>query len=442
MYVCGLTPQGPSHVGHARTFVVFDLLKRLLKYEGYTVIHVQNFTDVDDKIIQKSRELGLQPSEVAEKYIVEFTDNMEKLNVQPPNLYPRVTQHIEEIIRSVQKLIDMGHAYPSGEDVYFSVSSFPEYGKLSHQKVDDLIAGARIEPSEKKKSPEDFALWKGASGDEIGWQSPWGRGRPGWHIECSVMAIKYLGETLDIHGGGQDLIFPHHENEIAQSEALTGKPFSKYWMHVGLVTFQEAKMSKSTGNVVLLSDLFKKWQPDAVRLALLSAHYRSPLEWNEAVLKQAEMNVKRIATAFSALSTALPRDGSGPEELIAGVERAFGRFVSSLENDLDTPKAIASLFELVRIANKVAEGGGSGELIRRTRDALKDALTILGLEIVEDKSQTLVANLVNLLLEMREEARKKKDFETADRIRAELAKLGISVEDTPRGPKWTIVGPS
>jgi cysteinyl-tRNA synthetase len=439
MYVCGLTPQGPSHVGHARTFVVFDLLKRLLTYKGYTVIHIQNFTDIDDKIIQKSKELGLQPSEVAEKYIVEFTESMAKLNVQPPNLYPRVTQHIDDIIRSVKKLLDSGHAYSSGGDVYFDVSSFPEYGKLSHQKVDDLVAGARIEPSEKKRSPEDFALWKGALDDEIGWQSPWGRGRPGWHIECSVMAIKYLGETLDIHGGGQDLIFPHHENEIAQSEVLTGKPFSKYWMHVGLVTFQEEKMSKSTGNVILLADIFKRWQPAAVRLALLSAHYRSPLEWSESILEQAEANVRRIVSAFSALNATVPKNGSGSEELANSVEQAFGRFISSLENDLDTPRALASLFELVRIANKIAEQGGPEELVRKTSNALKDAFTILGLETKEQKSQTLVENLINLLLETREEARKRKDFEMADRIRTELAKLGILVEDTPRGPKWTIV---
>lgn len=444
IYVCGLTPQSHVHVGHARTFLVFDVLRRLLEYRGYRVIHVQNFTDIDDKIIAKAKELGVQPSEVAEKYIQEYFEVMDKLHVRRAHYYPRVTENIPEIIDFISALIRLGYAYVSDGDVYFEVKKFGGYGKLSHQRVEDLVAGARVEPSAKKRNPEDFALWKAAPPSEVGWMSPWGKGRPGWHIECSAMIKKYLGETIHIHGGGQDLIFPHHENEIAQSEALTGKPLAYHWVHVGWVTMGQTKMSKSVGNVVNLVDLFEQWDPNTVRLALLSTHYRGPLEFSDSVLEQAEANIRKIEATLSSIRSVLEGRAAakGPQTSI-GVEAALEQFLVSLEEDLDTPRALAVLFEFLRRVNSAVSSGelGSQEAERAER-ALATMLELLGVELAGPAVSIDVRKLIELILEVREEARMRRDYVTADKIRLRLAELGIVVEDTKEGPRWSFKRPS
>lgn len=438
IYVCGLTPQSHVHVGHARTFLVFDVIRRLLEHRGHSVIHVQNFTDIDDKIIAKAKELGVQPSEVAEKYIQEFFDVMDRLHVRRAHHYPRVTENIPEIIDFIDGLIRLGYAYVSDGDVYFEVKKFAGYGKLSHQRVEDLVAGARVEPSEKKRSPEDFALWKASPPGEVGWASPWGKGRPGWHIECSTMIRKYLGDTIHVHGGGQDLIFPHHENEIAQSEALTGKPLAHHWVHVGWVTMGQVKMSKSVGNVVNLVDLLEDRDPNTVRLALLGTHYRGPLEFGDAVLDQAEANISRIEAALRNLKDAAQGGaGGGSGQLDLAAAEALRQFLDSLEDDLDTPRAIAVLMEFVRRVNNASSSGGlSRSEAQRVQDALGQMLGVLGIELERPAVPVDVEKLIQLILEIREEARMRRDYVTADKIRLRLAELGIIVEDTREGPRW------
>ncbi len=438
IYVCGLTPQSHIHVGHTRTFVVFDVLRRFLEYSGHKVIHVQNFTDIDDKIIAKAKELGIQPSEVAEKYIQEYFEVMDKLHVLRAHYYPRVTQNIPEIIDFVNGLIDRGYAYVSDGDVYFEVRKFKDYGKLSHQKVDELIAGARVEPSEKKRNPEDFALWKSVSPSEIGWPSPWGKGRPGWHIECSTMIKKYLGDTIDIHGGGQDLIFPHHENESAQSEALTGKPLAHHWVHVGWVTMGKVKMSKSVGNVVNLVDLLERREPNVVRLALISTHYRGPLEFDDTLLDQAEANLKRISTALFNLHQRVKKDAvDRGERLKPSPKEVLDQFLVSLGEDLDTPRALGILFEFIRTINNAL----SSDTLTKpdalsALETLNQMLGILGLEFKKPSVDLNTEKLIELILQLREEARMRRDYATADKIRLKLAELGIIVEDTKDGPRW------
>jgi cysteinyl-tRNA synthetase len=440
MYVCGLTPQSHIHVGHARTFLVFDLLRRTLELRGYKVIHVQNFTDIDDKIIMKSKEMNIQPSEVAEKYIQEYFEVMDKLHVLRAHYYPRVTQNIPEIIDFIKELVSRGYAYVSGGDVYFEVKKFKEYGKLSQQKVGGLIAGARVDPSENKRNPEDFALWKAAGPDEVGWMSPWGKGRPGWHIECSTLIKKYLGDSIHIHGGGQDLIFPHHENEIAQSESLTGKPLAHHWVHVGWVTKAQEKMSKSIGNTVDLIELFEQRKPDVIRLALLSTHYRKPLEFNDQVLDQAEANLRRIrSTMFGLQNTTHIKEGEAVSESKIDSEGALRDFLESLETDLDTPKALSVLFEFIRsINNALSANSLSREDGERALKTLKTMLNTLGLDFEESTLGDKASKLIELILELREEARLRRDYVTADKIRLKLAELGIIVEDTRDGPKWKL----
>jgi cysteinyl-tRNA synthetase len=438
MYVCGLTPQSHIHVGHARTFVVFDILRRLLEYRGFKLIYVQNFTDIDDKIIAKSKDLGVHPSEVAEKYIVEYFDVMDKLNVKRAHLYPRVTEHIQDIIEFTKRLIENGHAYESGGDVYFQVNSFTGYGKLSNQKMEDLIAGARVEPNENKRSPEDFALWKRAQPGEPGWNSPWGKGRPGWHIECSALAKKYLGEIFDIHGGGQDLIFPHHENEIAQSESLTGKEPARYWMHVGWVTMGKTKMSKSVGNVINLIDLLQKVDADSVRLALISTHYRSPVEFDEDTLSQAEANATKLKNTFALLKQNLEKKGSvAPTPISSKIETLFADLISNLEQDLDTPKALTNLFEITKTLNRsINDATASRSDLETGLKILREAGEIFGFSLETEVVDVRIEELVKLVLDLREEARRRKDFGKADEIRLKLAQIGILVEDAAGGPRW------
>ncbi|MCL5788370.1 MAG: cysteine--tRNA ligase [Candidatus Marsarchaeota archaeon] len=465
MYVCGLTPQSAVHVGHIRTFVVFDVVRRLLESEGFKTIHVQNFTDIDDKIIAKASQMGINPSELAEKNIQEYYELVDKIHLLRAHHYPRVTDHIQEIVEAVAKLVEKGYAYAVDGDVYFDVRSFPDYGKLSHQTLEQLQAGARVEPSEKKRHPEDFALWKGAKQGEPSWSSPWGKGRPGWHIECSVMSIKYLGETIDLHGGGQDLIFPHHENEIAQSEALTGKKFSRQWMHVGWVTMSGAKMSKSTGNVILVADLLRKVNPDTLKVALLQTHYRSPLEADDSAISQADAFVERLRKTYAKLqslssskgypSTVATSEDSDYEKEDGGKSRAsnvrigssqarvvgrlYREFVTALENDLDTPLALSKLAEMVRAANRMLdlEGNYADEAETMVR-LIGSACSLLGLTLgdAQPAKDNLVDKIMMLLLEIRETARLRGDYELSDRIRLRLAEMNILIEDTQRGPVW------
>ena len=370
MYVCGVTPYSSTHVGHALSYVVFDTLRRYLEHNGYEVRHVQNFTDVDDKIIQRARERGISEDELVSEYIDDYFHAMDSLNIKRAAEYPRATREIPRIIDAIGGLIDRGHAYSTAGDVYFRVTSKDDYGKLSHRSLDSMIAGARIQVDENKEHPMDFVLWKGAKEGEPSWPSPWGPGRPGWHIECTAMSLEYLGEQLDIHGGGQDLVFPHHENEIAQSECYTGaKPFSRYWMHNGLLQLGSDKMSKSLGNLVSVVDALERFHPDTMRLYFLSSHYRSPLAYSEEGAAAIERSLERIRHALT------PGTGSGPQ--VEGETHA-DRFMAAMDDDLNTPQAIAALFDLARDINR---GRDSGRQVGEAQKTLRDLGRGIGVEL-------------------------------------------------------------
>ena len=430
MYVCGVTPYSATHVGHALSYVVFDVLRRYLEYLGYEVRHVQNFTDVDDKIIRRAQEQNIPVEDLAEQYIEEFFRSMDALNVQRAHIYPRATQEITPIIGTIQELVDKGYAYAADGDVFFRVTHSKGYGKLSHRTLDGMIAGARVEVDQRKEHPMDFSLWKRAQPGEPAWDSPWGPGRPGWHIECTSMSTTYLGEDLDIHGGGQDLIFPHHENEIAQSEAATGRePFSRYWVHNGLLRLGEDKMSKSLGNLVSVQDALSRYAPDCLRLYFLSSHYRSPLQFSDEGCAATERSAQR-------LSQALSRDRAGTGEPLSP-ELYQQRFLEAMDDDLNTPRALAALFDLAREINR-AQDDGRG--IGQAQDCLRHLGGILGLTF-EDQGpgrgdQLAAKPFIELLLDTRAQLRKAKQYELADRIREGLDLQGVSVEDTPEGAHW------
>ena len=430
MYVCGVTPYAPVHVGHALSYVAFDVLRRYLEYLGYQVEHVQNFTDVDDKIIQRAQDAGVGPEALADQYIDDFFHNIDALNVQRAHVYPRATQEIEPIVETIKGLVEKGYAYPAGGDVYFRVNSSDEYGKLSRRTLDGMIAGARVAVDDQKEHPMDFALWKGAIAGEPAWDSPWGPGRPGWHIECTSMAMTYLGASLDIHGGGQDLIFPHHENEIAQSEAATGmKPFARYWVHNGLLMLGEDKMSKSLGNLVSVKEALEEYTPDCLRLYLLSSHYRSPLHYSDEGCAAMERSGDRLRHALR------PDDNGGGEPLDPG--RCEARFFEAMDDDLNTPRALAALFDLAREINRGRDGGQD---IMGCQDTLRRLGGILGLTFQGRESSGedhLAAKpFIELLLSTREELRRAKQFDLADSIRDALDRHGVIVEDTPQGSRW------
>ncbi|MBO4991938.1 MAG: cysteine--tRNA ligase, partial [Firmicutes bacterium] len=429
IYVCGPTVYNYFHIGNARPFVVFDTLRKYLEYRGKKVTFVQNFTDVDDKIINKAREEGITAGEVSEKYIGEYFKDAAALNVTKATVHPQVTQNMKEIIDFVQDLIDKGYAYEVDGDVYYSTRKFEGYGKLSGQNIEDLEAGARIEVGDKKQDPLDFALWKARkTDDEIAWQSPWGMGRPGWHIECSVMSTKYLGETIDIHAGGQDLMFPHHENEIAQTEAKTGKPFANYWMHNGYITIDNEKMSKSKGNFFTVRDILKDYEGEVMRFFLLSGHYRSPINFSQELMDQAKNGLARMRNCMSNLNH-LIETGSGSmteaeAEALKGLESYREKFIAAMEDDLNTADAISAVFELVRDINTAVKDGASKEFAERCKSLLDELTAVLGLlrhtddgEEVDDEVQKLVAE--------RQEARKAKNFARADEIRDLLKARGI-----------------
>ncbi len=437
MYVCGPTVYNFFHIGNARPFVVFDTLRRYFKFRGYEVKFVQNFTDVDDKIINRAKEEGITAPEVSEKYIKEYFNDAEALNVLKADVHPKVSEHIPEIIEFVQTLIDKGYAYEADGDVYYSTRKFPEYGKLSGQNIDDLESGARIAIGEVKEDPLDFALWKARKEEsEIAWESPWGMGRPGWHIECSTMAKKHLGETIDIHGGGQDLTFPHHENEIAQSEACNGVPFAHYWMHNGYINVDGKKMSKSLGNFFTVRDIREQYSGDVIRFFLLSGHYRSPINFSDALMEQSKQGYERIATAIETLEFLVKNGTDEPMEAeadkIASLDKFREKFIEVMDDDLNTADGIAAIFELVSEINLDVKGGASKSFAKEALARIKELTDVLGVFGSEDEEEGL-GDDIRALIDERQAARKEKNWARADEIRDQLAAMGITLKDTPQG---------
>ena len=429
MYVCGITPYSAAHVGHAMSYILFDAFRRYLEYRGFTVRHVQNFTDIDDKIIDRASRTGEQAHALAERHIDDFFKEMDALNIQRATVYPRATQELPKIIELIEGLIAKDYAYPASGDVYFRVRKHPDYGKLSHRTLDGMQAGARVEPGAQKEDPLDFALWKAAKPGEPQWPSPWGAGRPGWHIECSAMALRHLGEQIDIHGGGQDLIFPHHENEIAQSEAFTGKkPFASIWMHNGLLQLGEEKMSKSLGNLITIKEALALHSPDAIRLFVLGAYYRNPLKFSQETIEAADRGAQRLRTAVAAASGAGDAVDATPFRQ---------RFLDAMEDDFNAPQAIASLFDLAREINRGAE---EAKNVAAAQAQLRELAAVLGLTLQkrESQSQADIAPFIELLLETRANLRNAKQFALADAIRQRLTDLGIVLEDGPQGTRWRL----
>ena len=443
MYVCGPTVYDHPHLGHARAAIAFDVIRRSLEFLGYRVIYVRNVTDVDDKIITRAAEEDRTPWEVAEEYARSYDEQMAALGVRPPTIAPRATGHIADMVALVETLVEQDVAYVVDGDVYYAVESFPTYGKLSNRTLDDVRAGERVEVDPRKRNPLDFALWKAAKPGEPSWPSPWGDGRPGWHIECSAMGMKYLGATLDIHGGGQDLIFPHHENEIAQSEAATGVPFSRVWLHNGFVTIDDEKMAKSLKNFVTVADVLRDYPAPAVRTLLAGAHYRSPIDFSPEGLRDATGAWQRLATFSRNAAAAVREGGAAPSEV---AEPWTSKFTAAIEDDFNSPEALAVLFDLVSTGNPLIERAERGETaaadeLAGLRATFERLGTVLGVSPARDWPQIAgvtadIAPLVEYLLELREEARAAKDFARADTIRAKLAAAGIAIEDRPGGARW------
>ena len=437
VYVCGPTVQDVPHFGHARAAVVPDVLRRWLLYRGYEVLFVRNITDVDDKIIDRAKQEGRLPAAVAEEYSRIYEQLMTRLGVMPPDVVPRATGHIIEMIGLIERLVEVGAAYEGGGDVFFSVRKFDTYGHLSGRNIDELRAGARIEPTERKRDPLDFVLWKAAKPGEPAWASPWGRGRPGWHIECSAMAAKYLGAAFDIHCGGLDLVFPHHENEIAQSEAASGRRFARYWVHNGMVTLADEKMSKSVGNVIGLAEALERYGPNVLRLNLLSAHYRSPVDFSEARLADAGAGFDRWS-AFVRTTAGLPEVDTDTARKTDVVAQAVTRFEQAMDDDLATPSAQAAIFHLVSEGNRALERDDR-DVAGAVRSAVLELTGVLGYAFEQQSGGgSLVGPLVEELLHLRREARDRKDFTTADGIRARLTEIGVVVEDSADGTRWHI----
>ena len=436
MYVCGPTVYNFIHIGNARPFVVFDTLRKYLEYRGNKVTFVQNFTDVDDKIINRSREEGIGAMEVAEKYIEEYFTDAKALNLKKATVHPRVSETMDEIIQFVQDLIDKGYAYEVDGDVYYSTRKFKDYGKLSKQNIDDLMEGARKALEENKRDPLDFALWKARkSDDEIAWESPWGMGRPGWHIECSTMSKKYLGETLDLHAGGQDLIFPHHENEIAQSEAHNGVEYSHYWMHNGYITINDEKMSKSKGNFFTVRDILKDYDGEVIRFFLLSGHYRNPINFGDLLMEQAKSSLARWQNAKSNLEF-LIKNGSDDftdeeKAAVEGYDKFRQQFITAMDDDLNTADALTAVFELVTAINQATTETASKEFAQKSLDTLMEFCDVLGL--LQQGGDDDIDEEIQKLVDERQEARANKDFARADEIRDMLKEKGITLKDTPQG---------
>ena len=439
MYVCGPTVYNYIHIGNARPFIIFDTLRRYLEYRGYDVTFVQNFTDVDDKIIKRGHEEQISPEEVANKYINEYFVDADGLGIKRASVHPRVTDNINEIITFVKELEDKGYAYEVNGDVYFDTKKFEGYGKLSKQKQDELEAGARIEVNDQKRHPMDFVLWKSKKEGEPGWQSPWGEGRPGWHIECSVMSNRYLGETIDIHAGGQDLAFPHHENEIAQSEARSGKPFSNYWVHNGYININNEKMSKSKGNFFTVRDISKLYDLEIVRFFMLSSHYRNPVNFSDELLSQSKAGLERLYNAKERAEFIISnlQESSITEDeksLVEELNSYRTKFVNAMEDDINTADAISVIFELSRFINTNVSDKSSLEFAKKCLDEFNELTSVLN--IVNKKQDDILDEEIENLIQKRVEAKKNKDFKLADDIRQELLEKGIILEDTRQGTKW------
>ena len=439
MYACGPTVYNYIHIGNARPLCIFDILRRYLEYRGYNVKFVQNFTDIDDKIIRRANEEHVDFSEISERYIKEFWTDADGLNVRHATINPKATENIDAIIQIISTLIEKGYAYEAQGDVYFSTEKFKDYGKLSHQPLEDLEAGARIMVGEVKREPMDFAVWKAAKPGEPARDSPWGKGRPGWHIECSAMNWRYLGDTIDIHCGGQDLIFPHHENEIAQSECFTGKPFAHYWMHNGYINVDNVKMSKSLGNFFTVRDVAEKYGYEPIRYLLISAQYRSPINYSTDIIEQCIAALNRLYTCRDSLDfelkNAVDAEHDGDKAIIDGFDKYREQFISAMDDDLNTADAIASIFELVRDINTNVVGKTPSKALVEGAIAMFDELTgVLGL-VYNRKTETLDSD-VEALIEARTNARKEKNWAEADRIRDQLKEMGIVLEDTAQGVKW------
>ena len=439
MYVCGPTVYNYIHIGNARPFIIFDTLRRYLEYRGYDVTYVQNFTDVDDKIIKRGHEEQISPEEVANKYIDEYFIDADGLGIKRANVHPRVTDNIQQIIDFVKELQDKGYAYEVNGDVYFDTKKFEGYGKLSKQNQDDLEAGARIEVNSQKRHPMDFVLWKAKKEGEPGWNSPWGEGRPGWHIECSVMSNRYLGETIDIHAGGQDLAFPHHENEIAQSEAKSGKPFSNYWIHNGYININNEKMSKSKGNFFTVRDIAAQYDLEIVRFFMLSAHYRNPVNFSDEMLNQAKAGLERLYNTKEKLEFTISnlQESAMTEEeksLVAELDGFRTKFIDAMEDDVNTADAISVIFELAKFTNSNVNEKSSSEFAKKCLDQFNELTGVLN--IVNKKQDDMLDEEIENLIQKRVEAKKNKDFKLADDIRAELLEKGIILEDTRQGTKW------
>jgi len=462
MYACGVTVYDLCHIGHARSAVVFDVIYRYLQYKGYEVTYVRNFTDVDDKIIKRAQEEGVSTEEIAARYIKEFYADMGALGMLPPTIEPKATEHIAEMIALVARLMEKGHAYQVEGDVYYAVESFPGYGKLSKRSLDEMQAGARVEVDERKKNPLDFALWKAAKPGEPSWESPWGKGRPGWHIECSAMSQRYLGDTLDIHGGGKDLIFPHHENEIAQAEGATGKPFVRFWLHNGFVNIAKEKMSKSLGNFLTIKEILKEYHPEVVRFFLLSRHYRSPVDYSSQGMEEARQNLERFYQTLAGIDEALQKTaeakkhkgGSSPEErgALQQAEAFTRRLEEAMDDDCNTAAALAPLFELSHDLNRMLQNPSprAPQILKKGKEAFALAGGVLGIfqqdprvflkgeQLRKAQKLTITEEEIARLIKERNEARNNKNWARADEIRNHLASLGIALEDTPQGTVWRI----
>lgn len=437
MYVCGPTVYDKAHVGHAMSALVFDIIRRYLEYRGFEVKHVMNYTDVDDKIIARANKLKCDPFELAETYIQQYDQHLEDLNILKASINPRATTEMNEILALVQDLIDKGYAYEAEGDVYYRVQKKADYGKLSGRKLDDMRAGARIEVDNRKENPLDFALWKAAKEGEPAWDSPWGKGRPGWHIECSAMSGAHLGEEIDIHGGGNDLIFPHHENEIAQTEAHTGKQFARYWIHNGMLQLSGEKMSKSVGNLITIEEFLSKHPGDALRLMVVNSGYRSPLTFNDEVIGQTEKALERLQSALkAALPDAKGLGKDGLKSLEDQIKATRSGFEENMDDDFNSAGALGHLFELVRVINQARADGATDDELAPAQDTLDKLASVLGLSLRSQQETQAADEFINLLVEVRTQVRQAKLWELSDKIRDRLAELGVQVEDAKGGSTW------
>ncbi len=464
MYVCGMTVYSDAHIGHARTYFAFDVIRRYFEHKGFKVTYVQNITDVDDKIIAAANRVGADPLEYSKKFTEICLNDLDNLGIRRADIYPKASETIKDMIDMTQEIIDKGFGYESDGDVYFSVEKFTDYGKLSGQKLDDLMSGVRIDPEDKKHNPFDFALWKSAKPGEPSWDSPWGAGRPGWHIECSAMSSKFLGLPFDIHGGGMDLRFPHHENEIAQAEAATGKEFAKYWMHIGLLTVDGEKMSKSIGNIVNVKDLLSRWEPEVVRFFFAQAHYRSPPDFSEKALENSKKGLDRIYRVKEKLEECIAKkeEGSDDKEFSKTVSEFKSSFESAMDDDFNTPEAVSSIFDFVNACNRFFDKTKNpsstvckkaldtfiklGNILTLFQDKKKDSgkiddgvlkqLRKFASSYATDVEGKTIEEVMELLLKARSEARKKKDWNTSDNIRKKLDEFGFEIQDTAAGPVW------